>query len=542
MEKNAHSPPSTSQLCADRSRLESTGVGSGSVPALSSTSSETVQSVSEQVVTPRGDSILSDSYSDPVLDDALHELLGGGTCSGDDKGVADDTTGPSAFDLWHYFFPPLVSQPAQLPSSQTSSVPGAFQSTQSHHPSVDRQPNSDREIEIDYLFDLFNLIPLNQNTELQGASLCTDTLTTHSSSLTTQQQPSVDSNTTLVPQPTNSNTDSSHVLHSSDNMHSQDTMTTDDTSFSSIIDGLSLFPFPLSFSSYDSTDDVPRSHELTQSNTLQRSLPTARLQLTGSALPMDNSCLPQSSTTNTSSQLPTHTNLNENASSEIDYLFDLFPFPLFPAIDKFTDLPSQNESQPIPIEQETELQSPSSSTALPSHFPSDNVTTQKEKGSLSLQHSHASSIHDVGINHDCEPSSRSPANTHSKTIEIEESMCSEISSQMDADISVSSQSSKNKKQKLEEDVPVSQEQRQRKLNNVSALRYRKKRKEMASGLELRMEQLGAENTRLKDQVSALTFEIDKMKQLIQLKSQNRRQYPKVCLFFHHSTCIANHQL
>ena len=57
-----------------------------------------------------------------------------------------------------------------------------------------------------------------------------------------------------------------------------------------------------------------------------------------------------------------------------------------------------------------------------------------------------------------------------------------------------------------------------------------------------MEQLGAENTRLKDQVSALTNEIDKMKQLIQLKSQNRKQNPKVCLFFHHSTCIANHQL
>ena len=51
------------------------------------------------------------------------------------------------------------------------------------------------------------------------------------------------------------------------------------------------------------------------------------------------------------------------------------------------------------------------------------------------------------------------------------------------------------------------------LNKVSALHYRRRKKERKSDLELRREQLEAENTRLKEQVSFLTTEIARWKRL-----------------------------
>ena len=124
-------PQSPSRLGDERLSI---GAGSGGIHG---TASRTVplQSISEhgmsQGVTPHDK---SNNYSDPALDDALHELLGDGTCSGEDEHVLDETTRPCAFDLWHYFFPPFLSQP-ELPSSQTTG-PEALRSTQSHYPIV----------------------------------------------------------------------------------------------------------------------------------------------------------------------------------------------------------------------------------------------------------------------------------------------------------------------------------------------------------------------------------------------------------------------
>ena len=132
------------------------------------------------------------------------------------------------------------------------------------------------------------------------------------------------------------------------------------------------------------------------------------------------------------------------------------------------------------------------------------MTTQKEKSSPSQRHEHSSFSQNVDFSRECIPPSST--DTHARSIETV--------AQSDTGVRFSSQ---NKKQKLDDTVAVSQ--RQRELNNVSALRYRKKKKEKADGLDLRLEQLGAENTRLKNQVTAFTNEIDKMNHLF--KSHNR---------------------
>jgi len=109
-------------------------------------------------------------------------------------------------------------------------------------------------------------------------------------------------------------------------------------------------------------------------------------------------------------------------------------------------------------------------------------------------------------------------------------LCSETPSQMKANLTVKIRSRSNEKQSL---IKTARKERKRKLNKISAVHYRQKKKEEQSILEERREQLEAENLRLKEQVSALIAEITDLKQ-----SSQKTQKKKSCSFFLFSTATS----
>lgn len=351
-------------------------------------------------------------------------------------------------------------------------------------------------------------------------------------------------------------------------------MASGDTSPS--ITDLSLFLFPLT--------PLPRSTDLPSQgvsqpasieqvvDTLQPPSASAQSHLSSldclCPLPMANSNLPPSPMPNTTalpssaySNPETCAFNNENSSSEkmsteMEYLFDLFP--LIP-LSQSTDLPSQGVSQPISMEQRADMLRPPISSAPPHLLPDNQMTDmQKEKSSPSSQCSHSSMPEDEDVTPVCTHINRNPPGISAKSLcnqstSTEQSIArsfssvppsayhlkknimteessTETSSQMEAYSSVEAQNCMNKKLEIVS-VATEKQQRQRKLNNVSALHYRRRRKERESDLEVRIKQLGAKNKRLKEQVSVLTTEIDKMKILLR-----KTQKTKVCPFFLHSTC------
>jgi len=188
------------------------------------------------------------------------------------------------------------------------------------------------------------------------------------------------------------------------------------------------------------------------------------------------------------------------------------------------------------MEQGADMLQPPTSTASPHLLPGDKVTNMcRDKISPSRQCSHSSTPEDEDITSVCTHINPDPPGTpaeslciqsasteqskagsfspvppsafHLKKNEMTEKSSTETSSQMEVDSSVEAHNCMKKKQKLGSVV----QQRQRRLNKVCALHYRQRRKERESELAVRMEELEAENTRLKDRVSALTTEIDKMK-------------------------------
>ena len=172
--------------------------------------------------------------------------------------------------------------------------------------------DSDQPVEIDCVFDLFNL---NQNTK-PGPSTTpgTDNISY------TSEQPSASPNSILPHHPS-----SSELSYTDPNtLHSNNSSRDEPSSF---IDNLSLFPFPLTFSNF-SADNMPQSHELAQSGSPQCPPPTSQSQHAGPALSVNNS-------TNLSSMIstpsvPGYTNPNENASSNLDCFFAIFPFSPIP--------------------------------------------------------------------------------------------------------------------------------------------------------------------------------------------------------------------
>lgn len=114
--------------------------------------------------------------------------------------------------------------------------------------------------------------------------------------------------------------------------------------------------------------------------------------------------------------------------------------------------------------------------------------------------------------------------------EIPPQLCSETPSQMKANLTVKIRSRSNEKQSL---IKTAKKERKRKLNKISSVHYRQKKKEEQSILEERREQLEAENLRLKEQVSALIAEIADLKQ-----SSQKTQKKKSCSFFLFSTATS----
>ena len=110
-------------------------------------------------------------------------------------------------------------------------------------------------------------------------------------------------------------------------------------------------------------------------------------------------------------------------------------------------------------------------------------------------------------------------------------LCSETPSQMKANLTVKIRSRSNEKQSP---IKTARKERKRKLNKISAVHYRQKKKEEQSILEERREQLEAENLRLKEQVSALIAEITDLKQ-----SSQKTQKKKSCSFFLFSTATSD---
>ena len=77
-------------------------------------------------------------------------------------------------------------------------------------------------------------------------------------------------------------------------------------------------------------------------------------------------------------------------------------------------------------------------------------------------------------------------------------------------------------------LSAAQKLQQRKVNKVSALHYRSRKKDKESCLEVRRKELEDTNAQLKEQVSALTAEIERLRQ--------NTKNTKTCSFFLHSTC------
>ena len=477
------------------------------------------------------------------------------------------------------------------PSASTSALPSsAYSDPETCTSNNETSSREKMASEIEYIFDLFPLIPLPKSTELpspgvaqplsaeQGVHMSTSSAhSTVSGSLPTL--PIHNSNTTS-PQPSNFTSASSthfsepernNALHAllDDKMCSRgDTMASGEMTPSIFDLPLFLFPLtPLSHSTDLQSQGVSQPASIEQvADTLHPLTSTAQSHLSSldclRALSVANSNLPPSPMPNTTA-LPSSAypdpkvcTVNENTNrekmaSEMGCFFDLFP--LIP----HSDLLSQGVSQPTLMEQGADMLQPPTSTAPPHLLPGEKVTNMcRDKISPSRQCSHSSTPEDEDITSVCThinpdspgtPAERlciqsasteqskagsfspvPPSAVHLNKNEMTEKFSTETSSQMEVDSSVKAHNCMKKKQKLGSVV----QQRQRRLNKVCALHYRQRRKERESELAVRMEQLEAENTRLKEHVSALTTEIDKMKKKLLQKTQKT----KVCPFFLHSTC------
>ena len=238
----------------------------------------------------------------------------------------------------------------------------------------------------------------------------------------------------------------------------------------------------------------------------------------------------------------------EKVVSEMEPVFDLFSLIHLP---QTTNLPPQESSQSASKEQGVDTLEPIMSTAPPHHLPVDQTTNiQREMGTASLcaQCSH-SSVHEDKDNASVYMHTNpDPPHSLEKSIQAtsgEQFMASsfssaspstETASQMEAESNVEAQDCMNRKGKPKKALSVIQQKRQRMLNKVSALHYRQRKKERMSDLDVRKEQLEAENVSLKEQVSVLTAEIAKLKRL------SKTQKAKLCPFFLHSTCNKIKQL
>ena len=551
----------------------------------------------------------STNSSDPELNDSLHALLN--MCSG--EAVSDGMT-PSSFDLFHFPFSliPLlhstelpsrgVSQPASIEQvldtlqPPTSSAQSHLSSLACLYPSpmansnlpLPPKPNtalpssaySDPEMctfnnensstekmttEMEYLFDLFPLIPLPQSTELPSQGMSqppsaeqgVDRSTVHSTvcgslhtltildSSTTSQQPSNCSPVSSTPEP---ETNSALNALIDDKVCSQeDKMASGDMTPS--ISDLSLFLFPLSPLLHST--ELP-SRGVSQPASIEQVLDTLQPPTSSAQSHLSSYSDPEVCTVNENSN-------REKMAPEMGCIFDLFP--LIP-LSQITDLPSHGVSQPTSMEKRANMLQPPTSSAPPHLLPGDQVTDmQREKSSPSPQCSDSSVPEDEDITPVCTHINPDPPGIPAESLCIQsasteqsiarsfspvppsayhnvmtEESSTETPSRTGADSSVKAQNCMNKKQKLEiVSVVTEKQQQQRRLNNVSALHYRQRRKERERDLKVRMKQLGAKNKGLKMQLSALTTEIDKMKKLSQKMLQNT-QKTKVCPFFLNSTC------
>ena len=223
----------------------------------------------------------------------------------------------------------------------------------------------------------------------------------------------------------------------------------------------------------------------------------------------------------------------EKEVSEMEPVVDLFSLIPLPEI---TDVLPQESSQSA-SEQEVDTFQTIISTAPPHHLPVDQALVQGEMGTLC---SHSSLHKDVSVNTHANPDPPPPSLAESIQATSGEqvmtnsissaSPCTETTSQTEAESNIEVEDCTSGKGKPKKALSVMQLKRQRMLNKVSALQYRHRKKERMSDLDVRKEQLEAENTRLKEQVSVLTTEIAKLKRL------SKTQKTKFCPFFFHSTC------
>ena len=547
------------------------GAVSVSLPAESST---TTLSLSNSCVLP------SSTYpSDPELKDAMHTLT---KCSQENSETSDGME-PYIFDL---FFPliPLSQNTDLLPQGKSqfaSKEQGVdtFQPSKStahsHHsmsssnlpsspalpPSTDSSPklrsvnskNSSREkmaFETEWIhsFDLFSLFPLPESVDLlsQGMSQPTSmeqrvqpptssahgTVSDHLPAL-----PIVESNTTLSQ--SNSCVPPSSTYSSDPELNrAPRTLMVDETcgqESRETSDGVDPYIFDLLF-------QIPLIPQTT--NLLPQESPqsASKEQRVDTLQPIPSTAHSQPSTLDGSCT-------TEKMVSEMEPIFDLFSLIPLP---QTTNLLPQEVSQSASREQGVDTLQPLTTTAPPHRLPVDQTTNiQREMGTPSPC-SHSSVHEDKGNNASvCTHISLDPSHSLEESLCIQEtlgeqSMASSISSaspsietasQMEAESNVEAQDCMNRKGKPKKAISVIQQQRQRRLNKVSALHYRQRKKEQVSDLEVRKEQLEVENARLKEQVSVLTTEIAKLKTLSKTQKVSKTQKAKFCPFFLHSTCI-----
>ena len=237
----------------------------------------------------------------------------------------------------------------------------------------------------------------------------------------------------------------------------------------------------------------------------------------------------------TAHSVPSSLDCSYTTEKMMEPFFDLFS--LFPLPQTTNLLPQESSSREHGVDT---LQLVTSAAPL-HHLPVDQTTdVQMSTSSSCTQSSHSSSVYDGKDNASaCTHTDPDPSHSLEESIQVtleEQAMTSPLSStspsteaasQVEEQLNVEAQDCTDKPKKS---LSVNQQQRQRMLNKVSALHYRRRKKERKSDLELRREQLEAENTRLKEQVSFLTTEIARWKRL------SKTQKAKICPFFLHSTC------
>ena len=443
---------------------------------------------------------LSSTYSsDPELIDALHAL---DMCSGEDNiAGSDGRTPPFSFDLFFPLVPLPAEQGVDISTSTTS-----LTSSEYSGPTVNNE-NSSREGTT--LFD-----DKTGNRENMMAS-CGLTPPFSDLSLFFSQ---------LTPLPHNTGLPDTTTFPTSSDLEMNSDRETVESEMGCILFDL----FPLT--------PLPQSTELPSQGVSTPALPSS-----GPTVSNENSS-------------------REKTTADMEFLINLFPLIPFPLN---AELQSPEVPQPMSKERRADMIRSSTPSVTSDPLPSDQATiVPGEISSPSPLSSHSSTPENDDtisvINPDppavqtenlCIHSAltetsiaRSFSPVHPSADHLEKNVTTEDSStqtgsQMEADSNIEAQTCNEKIEKLEKIVSIvttDKQQRQRRLNNVSALHYRRRRKGRESDLELRMKELGATNKRLKEKVSDLTTEIHKMRRLLQ--QSKTREPTKVCRFFLNSTC------